>query len=386
MTHEYLWAEQVEPVSTFGYADPAEYLRDLRYDALDRWSYARDLSEANDWFSAGAYVGAGYALRRDANGHVRFALVYPEGPSGLAGLARGDRLLAINGQPLDELTTQEAWNAAFGPVEDGAVVAFEVRTPGEDETWTAEVVLAEVVTPPVMSQRVFSSGDRTVGYFMLTTFIETAHDALDAVFQDFSAQGVDTVVVDLRYNGGGLLAVGRHLGSLLAPDHAGDVYQRYWYNATFSELNTATYLDAYGHGIAARDVVVLTTEATASASEIVMHALEPYRTVSRMGGRTAGKPVGMNHYEACDLLVAPITFQMGNRDTRATYFDGLAPDCDAPDELVVPLGDDLDPMMAAAMSWIDQGRCPDPVAVRSAARAPVHPLDAWAQLRVGGAR
>ncbi len=386
MTHEYLWAEQVEPISPLGYTDPAAYLVDLRYESLDRWSYARDLSEASDWFSSGAYVGGGYALKRDGADQVRFSLVYPEGPAGDAGLSRGDRLLAINGQAIESLTTAEAWSAAFGPVEAGAVVALDVRSPDSDAIWTAEVVLAEVTAPPILSKRIFSLGDRTVGYFMLTTFIETAHDALDTVFRDFKAGGVDTVVVDLRYNGGGLLAVGRHLASLLAPDHAGDVYQRYWYNESFAELNTATHLDAYDHGIAARDVVMLTTGATASASEIVMHALEPYRTVSRMGATTAGKPVGMNHYEACDLLVAPITFQMGSRDTRATYFDGLTPDCAASDDLLVPLGDDRDPMLAASVAWLESRTCPEPVPVRSAAYGPVYALNAWSQVRAGGIR
>ena len=386
MTHEYLWADQVEAVSPFGYTDPAVYMADLRYASLDRWSYARDLSEANEWFSSGAYVGGGYALKRDAADRVRFSLVYPDGPAGEAGLSRGDRLLAINGQPLEELVTADAWEAAFGPVEAGAVVAFDVRSPGEDAVWTAEVVLAEVTAPPILSERVFTLGDRTVGYFMLTTFIETAHDALDVVFRDFKMRGVDTVVVDLRYNGGGLLAVGRHLASLLAPDHAGDVYQRYWYNEDFAELNTATHLDAYEHGIAARDVVMLTTGATASASEIVMHALEPYRTVSRMGATTAGKPVGMNHYEACDLLVAPITFQMGSRDTRATYFDGLTPDCAAEDDLLTALGEDLDPMMAAATAWLEGRTCPEAVPVRAAARGPVHARNAWSTIRAGGIR
>ncbi len=385
MMGEYLWAEYVEPVSTIGFTDPTEYLRALRYDALDRWSYARDLSEADDWFSAGAYVGGGYVLRRDADDTIRFALVYPEGPAGLAGLARGDALLGINGTPVATLTSQEAWTAAFGPVEDGAIVVMEVRSPGDEASRVVEVVLGEVVAPPILSERVFTQGDRTVGYFMLTAFIEPADDALDDLFRSFSASGVDTVVVDLRYNGGGLLAVGRHLASLLAPDHAGEVYQTYWYNEARSELNTETYLDPYVHGIAARDVVVLTTGATASASEMLAFGLEPYRTVSRMGGTTLGKPVGMNHYESCELFVAPITFQMGNRDHRATYFDGLAPDCGASDLLTAVPGSDGDPMMTAASSWLNEGRCPEPAAVITPVQRPLFSLDGWGSLRGGGA-
>jgi carboxyl-terminal processing protease len=385
MTGEYLWAEHVVPGDAAAYDDPTEYLHDLRYDELDRWSYARDLSEATDWFEEGSYVGAGYILHRDADDIVRFALVYPDGPAWNAGIRRGDQLLAINGEALETLTSSDAWSAAFGPVEDGAVVDLEVWSPFDTESKVAEVVLAEVVAPPILGERVFTAGDRTIGYFMLTSFIEPAHDALDVVFEAFSEAGVDTVFVDVRYNGGGLLAVGRHLASLVAPAHVGEVYQRYWYNERYASNNTETYLEEKAFSLEARDVVVFTTGSTASASEIVAFALEPYVPVSRMGSTTAGKPVGMNHFEACDLFVAPITFQMGNRDNRASYFDGLAPDCDAADDLLTELGSDNDPMVAAAVSWLGTGACPATDTRMPVSQLPVQALDPWSALRGGGA-
>mgnify|MGYP003881616969 FL=1 len=361
MLDAYLWADHVEPVDRLGYSDPAELMADLRYDALDRWSYVRDLSEATDWFDEGAYVGGGYSLRSDAAGDLRFALVYPDNPAHDAGLRRGDRLLRINGFAVEDLSTNDAWNDAYGPVEDGAVVVLGVERPDGD-TFDAHMVLGEVTVPTVYRSRVFEDGDRTVLYFMLTSFVEPAHEALDALFDDPAVADVDTVVVDLRYNGGGLIAVARHLAALVARDHAGEVFMTYWHNAAHAHENTATYLEDYAWGRSVDHVVFLTSGSTGSASEMLMFSLEPYVPVTRVGGRTSGKPVGMNFFEACDLFVSPVTFQTGNRDVQATYFDGLEPDCAAEDNLLVELGADDDPMLVAGLQQLAGAECPDATA------------------------
>lgn len=355
----YLWAEDSPRIDRLGFVDPTEYIVALRYDALDRWSYATDLSEADDWFDEGAYVGGGYSLKTDPDGVVRFAQVFADNPAADAGLARGDALLAISGQPLETLTTPAAWDAAVGPIEAGNTVEFTVQGPSDAEPWVASVVLAEVVVPPVVGVEVRRVGDRTVGVLQLTGFIEPAHAALDAAFSTFQDAQIDALVVDLRYNGGGLLAVARHLAGLVLPDHEGEVFQHYWHNAAHSDENTATLLEFYDNAVQVDDVVVFTTGSTASASEMLAFNLMPYVPVHLVGQTTSGKPVTMKHYEACDIFMAPVATQAGNRDARATWFDGLAPDCTAEDRLTAAMRSDADPMWQHAEALLSTGGCLD---------------------------
>ena len=356
MHGEYLWAEYAPELDSFGYGSPEVYLSDHRYEELDRWSYAKDLTEANAYWEEGAYVGTGIKLRFDVDGYPYFALVYPDGPAGQAGLKRGERIIALNGVPMSEIESSGDWEAAYGPQEAGAVVTFTVDTPDGVER-DADVVLGEVIIPPILGTRTFELDGQPAGYFMLTSFVEPAEAALDEVFETFADAGVRTVFIDLRYNGGGLISVARRLAGQLLPEHEGEVFQHYRHNEAFSDTDDATYLEAQTHAIDARAVVVLTTGSTASASEMLAFALEPYLPVWRVGSTTYGKPVGMDHFETCDLFVAPITFQVANRDESADWFDGLPPHCGALDDLNTEPGADDDPMMLAGVTMARGDDC-----------------------------
>jgi len=356
MHGEYLWAEFSPLIEPVGYASPEVYLADHRYEALDRWSYAKDLSEATAYWEEGAYLGVGMRMIYDHEGFPVVSLVYPDGPAGQAGLSRGDRVLALNSVAMEDITSSAEWDAAYGPRDEGAEVVYTVE--GLDgEVRDVTVVLSEVITPPLLGSRVFELDGRVVGYFMLTSFVEPADPALDTLFESFAEAGVDTVFIDLRYNGGGLIAVARHLAGLLLPGHDGEVFQHYIHNTEHADADTFTELEAHDHAIAVDSVVVFTTGDTASASEMLAFALEPYLPVHRVGSKTVGKPVGMEHFEMCDLFVAPITFQVANRDEPAEWFGGMAPHCEALDDLTTTLGGDTDPMVQGAATVLSGGDC-----------------------------
>jgi hypothetical protein len=90
----------------------------------------------------------------------------------------------------------------------------------------------------------------------------------------------------------------------------------------------------------------------------VLNSLEPYIEVQLVGGTTHGKPVGAASWSRCDLAITPITFRTLNANSEGDYFDGLTPDCPAPDDLMHELGDPAEARLQAALTLFETGQCP----------------------------
>ncbi len=109
-------------------------------------------------------------------------------------------------------------------------------------------------------------------------------------------------------------------------------------------------------------IVFITTGATASASEIVINGLEPFVEVAIVGSTTFGKPVGQLGFAFCERVLRPASFQTVNADGEGEFFAGIAPDCEAEDDLSKPLGDPREASMAEALHLLETGTCSTPAA------------------------
>ena len=94
------------------------------------------------------------------------------------------------------------------------------------------------------------------------------------------------------------------------------------------------------------------------ASELVINSMAPHVEVTIVGADTFGKPVGQVGLEFCEKILRPTSFQTLNANDFGDYFFGLPVDCAAPDDLGVAVGDDNDPNVEAALSYLDTGACP----------------------------
>jgi len=177
----------------------------------------------------------------------------------------------------------------------------------------------------------------------------------------FEAAGVTALVVDLRYNGGGLVLTAQRLADLIAGFiAAGQVQSQTLYNSGKSSLDTTTLFQQRPESLPLlQQVVFITTGSSASASELVVNALGPHTVVRLVGTTTFGKPVGQNALSYCggDRLLRAVTFETVNSLGEGQYYDGLAVDCPAPDDLERPLGDPLEASLASALSLIESGNC-----------------------------
>ncbi|WP_437953634.1 S41 family peptidase [Sorangium sp. So ce296] len=383
MRDAYLWYDRVPDLDPRSYPSPEALLRDLVDPSRDRWSYISSKSDYEAYFREGQTLGLGYRWSFDPQGSLRLALVHPASPAGAAGLRRGDRVLAINGIDVEQVASDNLWSEVTGPNEEGHEISLTIERAGK-EVFTVAVRKAVHGVTTVMSPRILQAGSATVGYLMLTTFIEPTAKELDDAFAMFRANHIDELVLDLRYNGGGRLAVERHLASLIhRPADKGallDITAHNDRHVTWDKR--ASFEDLDQPALSLSRLVVITTGGTASASETLINSLRAYIDVKIVGSTTHGKPVGMHGWDYCDKIVHPISFRVLNAKQEGDFYDGFAPDCPVTDTLEAELGDEDEACLAEALHLLQHGACSTPAqpaeaSERRAAPPPEIPWDGF---------
>lgn len=329
---------------------------------LDRFSFVRSQQAEQEFLEGtlGELFGFSYRFVDEAATDFRIVRVFSGSPADVGGLARGQRILTLNGRSVTEIAGSEGISTFFS---NNSTVTFEIEQPGGNVF--PEITKAAVTIKPLPQWRLIDRGDgiAPVGYMQLDTFIDTADPVLDTVFGEFLAAGVTDVILDLRYNGGGLVRTANlladYLGGRVAPQL---IFSRTEYNADRAEFNDIQEFALRGNSVSLSRLVVIATRGTASASELVANGMIPHVDVKIVGDSTFGKPVGQGGFPFCDKIVRPTTFRLANADGDGDYFNGLPVDCAAPDDLSTAIGADDDPNVIAALSYLNTGACP-PTAV-----------------------
>lgn len=360
MQELYLWYRDVPDLDPARFDSPESYLASARSRPLDAtFSYIASRAADEAFFSASQFVGLGLTTAvRD--GVVRVLQVFPGSPAAEAGLDRGSRIDAIDGRATAELVATGAIDGAFGRAEVGLPVALSFVT----RDGTARVLTIrkrEVTIPTVSLGRVLDVGGRRVGYVFFRNFVRPSVAALDEAFAELARARVDELVLDLRYNGGGLVDVAQHLAGLIAGEPVVDqIFAASEHNDRNRRLNDVIRFTRPASVVTLSRLVVLTTRASASASELLINGLRPFLPVIVVGERTLGKPVGQYGLPFCDKVFAPVAFAMTNARGEGGYFEGLAPTCAAPDDLDHDLGTPNEASLAAALAYVATGACPSP--------------------------
>jgi C-terminal processing protease CtpA/Prc len=225
-----------------------------------------------------------------------------------------------------------------------------------------------VTIPTVSLTRVFDVHGRRVGYLFFRNFVRPSVAALDEAFTTLREAGVTELVLDLRYNGGGLVDVAVHLAGLIGGAAVRDqVFAESQHNDRNRRLDAVLRFGNPRRALPFSRIVVIATRASASASELLINGLRPFVPVTIVGDRTFGKPVGQYLYAFCDKVFAPVSFSMVNADGQGDYFDGLAVDCPAPDDIGRQLGDVQEGSLSEALRFLATGTC-SPAATTRASR------------------
>ncbi|MCW3834632.1 S41 family peptidase [Sphingomonas canadensis] len=363
------------------YASVQDYIDALtataRSQGRDRYfTYITSIAEENAYYSSGSSAGFGVRLSYDTGARrVFIAEAFEGAPALAAGLDRGTEILAI-GTSSGSLQTVNALMASGGA--DAVVTALGPSTAGTtrvlrvtDAGGTREVTVAKADynLTPVSSRygaRIITDGARQVGYVNLRTFIDTADPALRTAFQQFRTAGITDFVIDLRYNGGGLVSIAELMGDLMGANRTGsEVFDYMTFRPEKSSNNSVNYFAVQPQSVSPVRVAFIGTSATASASELVINGFLPYlgTSMALVGGNTYGKPVGQIALDrtACDDRLRVIAFAVENRDHQSNYYNGLAGTvsrtCRAGDDLTRQLGDPAEASTRAALDFLAGNAC-----------------------------
>ncbi|WP_338447413.1 S41 family peptidase [Pelagerythrobacter marensis] len=366
-------------VNKSAYTDLQSYIDALvapaRAESKDRFfTYITSIAEEEAYYNSGSNAGFGIRLGYDTGSNRVFVIEGFEGGPGLAqGLDRGVELLAVGAsassmQTISDLMASGGPRAvidALGPSDPGVQRVFQIReTSGTERQIT--VTKAEYPLDPVSDRygaKVLDDGGKKVGYINLRTFIGPAETDLREAFADFRAQGVTEVIVDFRYNGGGLVRIAELMGDLMGRDYVGQVFSHTTLRPSKSSENETDLFGAQNQSIAATKIAFIGTGGTASASELVTNAFIPYlgTDMALVGTNTYGKPVGQYAFDRsnCDDRLRAVTFKTENADGQGEYFTGLASvvpvTCRATDDILSPLGDPGEASIAQALAFLRGG-------------------------------
>jgi carboxyl-terminal processing protease len=353
----YFWYTELPDVNPALYASPEAYLDAVRFRPLDEhFSYITSRASNEAFYGASQYVGLGVSWTIRGR-ELRVLQVFPESPASEAGLARGDRVTAIGGRPIAELIEGNLIDAVVGAAEIGLSVRLDF-TDRAGTPRTATMVKRIVTIPTVALTRAFEVQGRRVGYIFFRNFVEPSPAALDEAFAQLAEARIDDLVLDLRYNGGGLVSVAQHLASVIGGVRArGQVFAEFFHNDKNAHRNEIMRFEEKPNAATLNRLVVIATPSSASASELVINALRPFMPVVVIGDRTYGKPVGQYQVNFCDKTLAPVSFTLRNANGEGDFFNGFAPDCPAPDDVEHELGDAAEGSLREALTFVATGAC-----------------------------
>ena len=292
-------------------------------------------------------------------------------PGAAAGVLRGDRVMSINGVPAATVIGNNDFSG-LTPNAAGDRLTLVLRNAlGADRT----VVLTAAIyglTPVQNEQRLRSQGNRLLGYLTVKDMISQAGTPLANAFASFRANGVQDLVLDLRYNGGGLVSMGGTVASYAAgarginSSGSGQLFARLLYNDRHSINNQDFSFTNPAAWAGFSTVYVLAGPRTCSASEQVINGLRGVGiNVVAVGDTTCGKPVGfLPQGNSCGTTYSVVNFESVNARTEGRYFSGFAPTCAVAENFSLPTGHTSDPLLVAAAYHADNGACPVGTALR----------------------
>ena len=355
MNQYYYWYKHI-PEKIDATPDIFDIFTNMLYLPKDRWSWMTTVNACR--YSQEGVSSSSYGMSlaqgkiyyyKDYSVKVRY--IYEGSPLYSKGVRRGWTLTHLNGTPVMELIR----DGKFEEVYSRSSNSFTF-TDLEGESLVISASQSVVYSRSYLARKVFTSDDfpglqSPVGYFNYHSFnVNMEEEDVDGTFEQFKAQGIKDLIIDLRYNGGGNVSTAVHIAGWLAPASAhGKIFCSQIYNDKIEPSSSDTaYIKRNKNAFDLEHLIIIGGGSTASASELLINGLRPlmgnvkFKTI---GDTTYGKPNGMfafaypeggsqeKFYDKADYVFLPICFYTVNSEGFGGYEDGLVPDLYYPERI-----------------------------------------------------
>ncbi len=349
----YLWYEYLPAVNFADYATPELFLEALRYKPLDKWSVVLTKEQFNQYFEEGKMIGHGISLAVDEANKIRIAFVYRSTQAYNNGVRRGWIINKVNGT----LATPSNVMSLLGEQEIGIRNNIEFLNE-QNNPVTLNLTKEEISITPVLYYDTINWNSEVIGYMVFQDFIDAAKTELDEAFTFFSQTGVNDIIIDMRYNGGGSVEVAQYLsGWIIGKEFSGNPLVKFKHNIKNSRYDTTLNVPANANGFSLNRLYFIGTRSTASASELIINGAKPYVQVFLGGDSTHGKPVGMYALplKSADFVLLPVSFKYTNADDEGDFYDGLVPNFLSPDDITKDFGNPEENSLESMLNYITTG-------------------------------
>ena len=375
-----------------------EYLSGLKISsetgkAIDHYSFLDKIGNLSGEISQGTSSGdygfmitAAYNSLQQVSFFVTY--VYKNSPAGLAGVARTYEIVSVNGSTSVHpevssdgylVSTSVGYTTIVNALFNSSSASFGFKKP-DGTTLTTSLSAGSYSINSVLCDSTYTVDTKKVGYVVFNQFLgASSQTELTNTITKFQAAGVQYLIVDLRYNGGGSVETCEKFSSLIAPVSA-NAKPMYTYKmntaltqSAASQKENLTTNFAKTNTFEPTQIYFIVSGSTASASELLINNLRPYYAgnLFLIGQTTYGKPCGFwstpigytttqtTTKEGYDLYA--VSFETVNASSEGGYYAGMTPGTAkypgvaAHDSFWLPWGDVTDASLAQAISHISSG-------------------------------
>lgn len=289
------------------------------------------------------------ALIRTGSGDYAIRVLYtqPGSPAEEAGLKRGDWIIAANNKKIGSGDYSKYVSA---PTQSYTFTLGNYNGEGFDTLGVTEIPAPRYIEETnLMKTSFITAGNRTAAYILYNSFGADDTETLQNMFVEIAARQPNDIILDLRYNPGGYVSTSQLLSTLLAPQNAmGQTFLNMTYNDKIAKTESYLFepsLIPGGTPLAYENLYIITSNNTASASEIVINCLRPYlkERLLQVGTATFGKNVAQSLFtdeQSPQLELWLTTAYLSNAEGFLDYFDnGLQPDYELAENYAGELGE-----------------------------------------------
>lgn len=316
-------------------------------------------------------------------GYVRY--VIPGSDAEAKNIKRGMIFNEIDGNQIDEnnfrtLISKDNYTISLADYNGGNPVKNGI---------TIQLSKSQLDENPVKIVKTFFEGTEKIGYLMYNQFTSSYDGNLNTAFSQFKTRNITDLIIDLRYNGGGSVRTTTYLGGMITGQFNNEVFSKQqWNRKVMTSQKPEVFVNRFTDKILNKDrdgnvilseaikslnltrVYFIVSNATASASELIINSLSPYIDVKVIGDITRGKHVGsITLYDSDNYsrnganlstkhtwAMQPIVLEIVNKNNE-NHPNGIAPTVELKEDYgnLGVLGEKSDPLLNTAINYVLTG-------------------------------